>query len=83
MEVYLNIVEVGDGLYGVETAGKVYFGKPAAQLSREQSALIIACFPSPLRWSPHKPGKFVRKKQDWIIRQMTYTDGPEFLNKKQ
>ncbi|SHM33004.1 monofunctional biosynthetic peptidoglycan transglycosylase [Cyclobacterium lianum] len=70
MEVYLNVIEMGDGIYGAEAAAQVYFGKPAAQLSRQESALIAAVLPNPLRWRPDKPTNYIRGRQGWILRNM-------------
>jgi len=70
MEVYLNVVETGDGIYGAGSAAQHYFHKPAAKLSNAESALIAACLPGPLRWSPAKPTPYIRKKQQWILRRM-------------
>jgi len=79
IEVYLNVVEMGDGIYGVEAASKHYFSKSAQKVSKDQAVAIIACLPSPLRWSPVKPGKFVRWKKAWIVRQMNNAPAPSFL----
>ena len=56
MEVYLNVVEMGDGIYGVQAASEHYFSRSANKVSQDQAVAIIACLPSPLRWSPVKPG---------------------------
>lgn len=82
MEVYLNIVEMGDGIYGVQAASQHYFSKNANRVSKDQAALIIACLPSPLKWSPVKPGRYVRWKKGWIIRQMPKMAEPAFLSGK-
>ncbi|MDR7128547.1 monofunctional biosynthetic peptidoglycan transglycosylase [Algoriphagus sp. 4150] len=70
MEVYLNVIEMGDGIYGIEAASQVYFGKPASKLSRDQAALIAAVLPNPRRWSPAKPSSYIIGRQGWILRQM-------------
>ncbi|MEP1087037.1 monofunctional biosynthetic peptidoglycan transglycosylase [Algoriphagus sp.] len=70
MEVYLNVIEMGDGIYGIEAASQAYFNKPAAKLSRQQAALIAAVLPNPRRWSPAKPTGYILKRQGWILRQM-------------
>ncbi len=56
MEVYLNVIEWGHGIYGAEAAANHYFHKPAASLSRREAAALAAVLPSPLRWSPVRPG---------------------------
>lgn len=68
MEVYLNVIEMGDGIYGAEAASQYYFKKPAKKLSLSQSALIAAVLPNPRRWTPARPTPYIRAKQNWIIR---------------
>lgn len=70
MEVYLNVIEMGDGIYGAEAAARHYFGKSAAQLTRQEAASIAAILPSPRRWSATKPGNYTRQRIYWIQRQM-------------
>jgi len=70
MEVYLNVIEMGDGVYGIEAASQVYFNKPAAKLNRNQAAMIAAVLPNPRRWSPAKPTSYIIGRQGWILRQM-------------
>ncbi|PZX58277.1 monofunctional biosynthetic peptidoglycan transglycosylase [Algoriphagus ratkowskyi] len=70
MEVYLNVIEMGDGIYGIEAASQVYFNKPASKLTRNQAALIAAVLPNPRRWSPAKPSGYIIGRQGWILRQM-------------
>ena len=75
LEVYLNIIELGNGVYGVEAAAQKYFGKSAAQLSPQQSAALAAVLPAPKRYSVSKPGPYVKKRQRWILRQMRNMNG--------
>ncbi len=70
MEVYLNVAEMGDGIYGVEAASRRYFRKPASAVSNAEAALVAACLPGPLRWSPSRPTNYIRKRQGWILRHM-------------
>ena len=70
LEVYLNVVEMGDGIYGVEAASAYYFHKPAKRVSKTEAALIAACLPGPLRWSPAKPTNYIKKRQAWILSNM-------------
>jgi monofunctional biosynthetic peptidoglycan transglycosylase len=70
MEVYLNIVEVGNGMYGVETAAKMYFGKTAANLSIHEAAQIASILPNPRIFDVKKPSKKLREKQTNIERQV-------------
>ena len=72
LEVYLNITEMGDGVYGAEAAAKKYFGVSASNLDRNQSALIAACLPKPRAWSPANPTAYLLHRQTWILRQMDH-----------
>lgn len=74
IEVYLNIIEMGDGIYGIEAAARKYYKKPAAKLSLSESALIVACLPNPRKWTPLKHGSYVRRKQQLIIRYIPFLD---------
>lgn len=70
LEVYLNVIEMGDGIYGAEAASQAYYGKSCAKLSKSEAALIAACFPNPRRWTPKKPTAYIRHKQYLIMRNM-------------
>lgn len=69
MEVYLGIIEMGPGIYGVEAAARRYFGKPAAALSSRESALLAAILPNPLEWSPIRPNRLVSSRAVRIERR--------------
>lgn len=70
LEVYLNSIEMGNGVYGAEAAARSYFGTSASNLSKYQSASVIAILPSPRKWSASKPGPYVQSRTQWIIGQM-------------
>lgn len=72
MEVYLNVIEMGNEVYGTQAASKYYFKKPAKKLSVSQCARIAAILPNPRKWSPTKPSKYIIKRQTWIERHMNY-----------
>jgi monofunctional biosynthetic peptidoglycan transglycosylase len=78
MEVYLNVIEMGDGIYGIEAASQAYFHKPASQLTRRQSAAIAVIFPSPLRWSATNPTPYLRHRQYLIMKNMRRLGPLEF-----
>ena len=78
MEVYLNVIEMGDGIYGVEMASQLYFSKPASDLSKGEAALIAAVLPNPRRWSPAAPTSYIQRKQQRIVRAMSRIDKVEF-----
>ncbi len=70
LEVYLNIIEMGDGIYGAEAAAQAYYGKSCSNLTRSEAALIAACFPNPIRWNPNKASNYIRHRQYLIMRNM-------------
>lgn len=70
MEVYLNVIETGKGMYGVEAASQNYFGKSAAKITRGEAALIAAILPNPLKWNPSYPTSYIRGRQQWILWNM-------------
>ncbi|HEX2140102.1 MAG TPA: monofunctional biosynthetic peptidoglycan transglycosylase [Woeseiaceae bacterium] len=70
LEVYLNIVELGPGLYGVPAASEQYFGKEPARLSDAEAALLAAVLPNPRRLHAGRPSPYVRGRQEWIYRNM-------------
>jgi monofunctional biosynthetic peptidoglycan transglycosylase len=78
MEVYLNVIEMGDGIYGIEAASQAYFHKPASQLTRRQSAAIAVIFPSPLKWSATHPTRYLRHRQYLIMKNMRRLGPLEF-----
>jgi monofunctional biosynthetic peptidoglycan transglycosylase len=75
LNVYLNVIETGDGIYGAQAAAKAYFGIPASRLSTRQSAAIAAILPNPLKYSASNPGPYVSGRISWIMGQMQQT-GP-------
>ena len=74
MEVYLNIIEWGDGIYGAEAASRAYFGKPASALTRREAALMAAVLPNPLRWSPAKPTRYIAGRANVIQQRMAIVE---------
>ncbi|MBR6286033.1 MAG: monofunctional biosynthetic peptidoglycan transglycosylase [Bacteroidaceae bacterium] len=80
MEVYLNSIEMGDGIYGVEAVAREHFGTTASELTRSQCALIAATLPNPIKMNSAAPSAYVYKRQSWILRQMRFY--PAFPTKK-
>lgn len=70
MEVYLNSIEMGDGIYGAQAAAKYKFGTTAAKLSRGQCALIAATLPNPIRFDSAHPSPYIQRRQGQILRLM-------------
>jgi monofunctional biosynthetic peptidoglycan transglycosylase len=67
MEVYLNVIEMGDGIYGAEAAAQAYFHTSAKNLSKWQSALITACYPNPRQRNPAKPTTYITARANQIM----------------
>lgn len=70
IEIYLNVAEFGDHLFGIEAASQHYFGIPASRLDARQAALLAATLPNPLRLKADRPSRYVLKRQRWILQQM-------------
>ncbi len=79
MEVYLNSIEMGNGIYGAEAAARFYFKKSAKNLSRRQAAAIAAVLPNPREYSASPPSPYIQSRISWIVRQMGQW-GPLKLN---
>src|SRR5690606_8377178 len=77
LEVYLNIIEMGPGIYGAESATQFYYGKPAVSLTKRQAALLAAILTNPRVWSPNRPTRFINRKTNTILRYMPYSKIPE------
>lgn len=72
MEVYLNTIEMGDGIYGAQAVAELHFGTTAQKLTKGQCALIAASLPNPLKFDSSNPSPYLRKRKRQIIRQMPY-----------
>lgn len=70
MEVYLNSIEMGDGIYGAEAVAKAHFNKPAYKLTSGEAALIAASLPNPIRFNSGKPSPYMLKRQGKILSLM-------------
>ncbi len=70
LEVYLNVAEMGKGVFGAEAAAQRCFSRPASKLTRQQAALITATLPAPRRFSCSNPSGYIRGRQQWVLRQM-------------
>jgi monofunctional biosynthetic peptidoglycan transglycosylase len=74
LEVYLNVIEWGDGIYGADAAARRYFGVPAARLTPRQAALLAAALPHPLRSDPAAPSPYLRARATAIERRARRVD---------
>jgi monofunctional biosynthetic peptidoglycan transglycosylase len=81
LEVYLNVAELGRGVFGVGAASELYFRKPAARLSAQEAALLAAVLPNPKRLRVGAPSAYVRSRQRWILAHMRQLGGTSLLQK--
>ena len=81
LEVYLNVVEFGPGLFGIEAASQAYFHKPAARLNSAEAAILAAILPSPLRSNAARPSGYISQRAGQIQQQMRLMGGPASLLK--
>jgi monofunctional biosynthetic peptidoglycan transglycosylase len=79
LEVYLNIVEFGDGIYGVKAAAETFFRKSPANLTRREAALLAAVLPNPKRYRVNRPSSHVQGRRYWIEEQMEQLGGAAYL----
>ena len=70
LERYLNSIEMGRGVFGVESASQYYFNKSAINLTKSEAAWIATILPNPRKYDPHNPSAYLTKKHNWIMRQM-------------
>jgi len=79
LEVYLNIVELGDMIFGVGAASQIYFKKLPDKITRTQAALLTATIPNPKRYSVRRPSGYILRRQGWILGQMSLLGGTSYL----
>jgi monofunctional biosynthetic peptidoglycan transglycosylase len=79
LELYANVAEFGDGVYGAEAAAQRFFGKPASRLTLAESARLAAVLPAPKKYSARRPGPYVLKRARWIERQVRRLGGASYL----
>jgi monofunctional biosynthetic peptidoglycan transglycosylase len=79
LEVYLNIVELGRGVYGMEAAARRFYHKPAARLTSSEAAVLAAVLPNPIRMHADRPSVYVQQRRDWILGQMRALGGASYL----
>jgi len=79
LEMYLNVAQFGNGVYGVQAAAERFWHKPARRLTSADAALLAAVLPNPLRLHADRPSRYVLSRRDWILDQMRMLGGPEYL----
>ncbi|HEX8516039.1 MAG TPA: monofunctional biosynthetic peptidoglycan transglycosylase [Bacteroidia bacterium] len=75
MEAYLNVIEMGDGIYGAEAASQAFFKKKAENLSSSEAAAIAAVLPNPRKFNAGKPSAYVQGRRSWVLKQMGFWGG--------
>jgi monofunctional biosynthetic peptidoglycan transglycosylase len=80
LEMYLNIAELGDGVFGVEAASQHYYKKSSRNLSLSEAAMFAAVLPNPRKYSVKKPSRYVLARQTWIRRNMRRLGGSDYLD---
>lgn len=80
IEVYLNVAQFGDGIYGVEAAAQRFWRKPSAQLNRYEAATLAAVLPNPITFRANAPSPYVTRRRDFILDQMRRLGGPNYLD---
>jgi len=79
LEIYLNITEMGDMIFGVGAASQIYFRKTPDKLTSSQAALLAAVIPNPIRFSVKRPSGYILRRQSWILEQMSSLGGTDYL----
>ena len=79
LELYLNVIEWGDGIYGAEAAARTYFGKPASQLNASEGALLAAAIANPRIMNPGSPTARLRRRQQMVLRRMGAVEPPPVI----
>lgn len=79
MEVYLNVIEQGDGIYGVQASSVINFNRDAIKVNRSQAALMSVVLPNPVKFKIRNPSSYIRGRQSWTIRQMGNLGGTSIV----
>lgn len=81
LEMYLNVAEMGKGIFGVEAAAQAYFKKPASKLTRTEAAMIAACLPNPKKYTVKPASNYINRRYPWILIQMNNLEGDEDIDR--
>lgn len=81
LEMYLNVIEMGDGIFGLERAANIYFNKKAKDLTQNEAALIAACLPNPKRYKVKPPSRYMTNRAQKIMQQMRFLAPDEEIKK--
>jgi len=77
LEVYLNVAEMGKGVFGIEAAARKYFKKSAKNLTRTEAAMVAASLPNPKKYTVNPVSKYIHKRYPWVLQQMNYLKDDE------
>jgi monofunctional glycosyltransferase len=78
LEMYLNVAEMGKGIFGIEAASQKYFKKPARKLSQTEAAMIAACLPNPKKYTVKPVSNYINRRYPWVLQQMGFLrDDPD------
>jgi len=77
LEIYVNSIEWGNGIYGIEAASQEFFSKPSSDLTKQEAALLAAVLPNPRKWSPSKPSPYIKKRARSIQGRMNGVSIPK------
>ncbi len=81
LEMYLNVAEMGRGVFGIEAASYYYFKKSAKKLTKNEAAKIAACLPNPKVYGVNPPSAYIAKRYPWVVRQMNNLEGDKDLER--
>ncbi|MDZ7649496.1 MAG: monofunctional biosynthetic peptidoglycan transglycosylase [Cytophagales bacterium] len=81
LEVYLNVSEMGKGIFGIEAAAQTYFKKSAKKLTRTEAAMIAACLPNPKKYRVKPPSNYINRRYPRILNQMNNLEGDEDIER--
>ncbi len=81
LEMYLNVAEMGEGVFGVEAAAKKFFNKSAKNLTRSEAAMVAACLPNPKAYKVKPLSRYVSSRYPWVLRQMNHLQGDTDIRK--
>lgn len=81
LEMYLNVAEMGKGIFGVEAAAQSYFKKPASKITRTEAAMIAAGLPNPKKYSIKPQSRYIARRYPWILAQMNNLEGDEDIDR--
>lgn len=77
LEIYLNVIEMGQGVYGAQAASRYYFHKSGSSLTKKEAALLIAILPNPRKWDARHPSNYVNRRANSIVRYLNHYTVPE------